>query len=86
MAEVTNELMYELLKRMQADIAGLKQGQRDHRDDILSLRNQVHSVQGDINGLRASIGHIEDRLDRIENRLEIRELAERGQSPYNPNA
>ena len=85
MAEVTNELMYKLLKRMQADISGLKQGQRDHRDDILSLRNQMHSMQGDINSLRGSIGHIEDRLERIETRLDLRELAERGQSPFDSN-
>lgn len=86
MAEVTNELMFELLKRMQADISSLKQGQRDQRDDILSLRNQMHSMQGDMNSVRGSIGHIEDRLERIENRLDLRELAERGQAPFDPQS
>jgi predicted nucleic acid-binding Zn-ribbon protein len=81
-AAITNELMYELLKRMQTDISALKQGQREQRDDILSLRNQMHNIQGDINSLRGSIGHIEDRLERIETRLDLRDLAERGQSPY----
>ena len=85
MADVTNELMYELLKRMQTDISSLKHGQREHRDDILSLRNQMHGMQGDINSLRGSVGHIEDRLERIENRLELRELAERGQAPFDPS-
>jgi hypothetical protein len=42
-------------------------------------------MQGDINNLRGSIAHIEDRLERIENRLDLRELAERGQSPFDPN-
>lgn len=28
MAEVTNDLMYELLKRIHMDVAGLKEGQR----------------------------------------------------------
>lgn len=84
MADISNELMYELLKKMQADISSLKHGQREHRDDILSLRNQIHGMQGDINSLRGSIGHIEDRLERIDNRLELRELAERGQAPYEP--
>ncbi|HTO30062.1 MAG TPA: hypothetical protein VL202_02600 [Pararhizobium sp.] len=84
MAEVTNELMYELLKRIQVDISSLKEGQRDLRHDNLSLRNQFHTMQGDINNLRGSIAHIEDRLDRIENRLELRELAE-AQSRFEPN-
>ena len=29
MAEVTNELMYEVLKQLQADMAALKEGQRE---------------------------------------------------------
>jgi hypothetical protein len=82
MAEITNELIYELLKRMQADIANLKEGQRDLRQDNLSIRNQLHSLQGDVNNLRASVGHIETRLDRIENRFDLRELAERGQASF----
>jgi phage shock protein A len=69
---------------MQADISSLKHGQREHRDDVISLRNQMHSMQGDMNSMRGSIAHIEDRLERIENRLELRELAERGQAPFDP--
>jgi len=84
MAEVTNELMYELLKRIQADIGLLKEGQRDLRQDNLSMRNQFHIMQGDMNSLRGSIAHIETRLDRIENRLELRELAE-AQSRFEPH-
>ncbi len=82
MAEVSAELVYELLKRMQADISNLKEGQRELRQDMISVRRELHTMQGDINNLRASIGHIEMRLDRIENRLDLRELAERGQAPF----
>ncbi len=38
MAEVSNELMYEVLKKMQADMGMLKEGQRETRQDINSLR------------------------------------------------
>ena len=86
MAEISGELIYEMLKRIQADVSTLKDGQRDLRNDQISLRNQMHSMQGDINNLRGSIAHIEDRLERIENRLDLRELAERGQSPFDPTA
>ena len=84
MATVDADLVYEVLKRIQADIALLKEGQRDLRQDNLSIRNQIHSMQGDINGLRASVGHLEQRLDRIENRLELRELAE-AQARFEPH-
>ena len=84
MAEVTNDLMYEMLKRIQYDISGLKEGQKDMRQDMLSLRNQFHLLQGDFNTMRGSIAQIENRLDRIENRLELRELAE-AQSRFEPH-
>lgn len=84
MADVTNELMLELLKKIQTDISSLKEGHRDFRMDVLSLRNQFHLMQGDFNAMRNSIGHIETRLDRIENRLELRELSE-AQSRFEPH-
>lgn len=84
MAEVTSELMFELMKRMHADLAGLKDGQKDIRQDLLSLRNQLHLLQGDFNTMRGSFAQFETRLDRIENRLELRELQE-AQSRFEPH-
>ncbi len=82
MAEVSADLVFEMLKRMQADISNVKESVRELRQDNISIRSQLHTMQGDINNLRASVGHIEMRLDRIENRLDLRELAERGQAPF----
>ena len=62
----------------------LKEGQRDLRQDNLSIRNQIHSMQGDINGLRGAFAQMDQRLDRIENRLELRELAE-AQARFEPH-
>lgn len=84
MADITNELMYELLKRIQGDISGLKEGQRDLRQEMSSLRGQFHLLQGDFNNLRSTVGHMEIRLERIENRLELRELAE-AQARFEPH-
>ncbi|WP_276118203.1 hypothetical protein [Pararhizobium qamdonense] len=84
MNDVSSELMYELLKRIQNDLSSLKDGQKDMRQDMLSLRNQFHLLQGDVNTMRGSIVHIDDRLERIENRLELRELAE-AQSRFEPH-
>ena len=84
MADLTNELMFELLKRIQADSSGLKDSFRDLRLDLSNLRTQVHLMQGDMNHMRGSIARIDDRLDRIENRLDLRELSE-AQSRFEPH-
>ena len=84
MTDISQELMYELLKRIQSDLVTLKDGQRDMRQDIVSLRNHMHVMQGDINNLHASMAQVLTRLDRIENRLELRELAE-AQARFEPH-
>ena len=84
MTTVDADLVYEILKRIQTDVALLKEGQRDLRQDNLSIRNQFHSMQGDINSLRGTFAQIDQRLDRIENRLELRELAE-AQARFEPH-
>ena len=78
MTNVTNELLYEVLKSMQADIAGLKHDVRELRQDNISIRSQIHVIQGDINELRAGLVIVNQRLDRIERRLDLHEMAEAG--------
>lgn len=84
MSEVMQELVYELLKRIQGDIAGLKEGQRDLRQEVSSVRGQVHLLRGDLNNLRHSVSLMDIRLERIETRLELREPAE-SQSRFEPH-
>jgi len=84
MATVDADLVYEVLKRIQADIALLKDSQRELRQDNLAIRNQIHGIQGDINSIRGSMAQMDQRLDRIENRLELRELAE-AQARFEPH-
>jgi predicted nuclease with TOPRIM domain len=76
MAEVTQEFMYELLKKLNQRFDKVDHSISELRIDNATLRNQLHVLQGDVNNLRASMGHIEHRIDRIENRLELRELQE----------
>jgi hypothetical protein len=84
MAELTQELLFEVLRKIQAEIATFKEGQRDVRQEIIGLRNYMHVMQGDINSMRGTMGQVLDRLDRIENRLELRELAE-AQARFEPH-
>ncbi|MFC3072883.1 hypothetical protein [Shinella pollutisoli] len=84
MSKVTQELMFELLKKIQADTQSLKQGQSEIRAEINALRGTVISMQKDIQNIYSVLSRHEDRLDRIENRLELRELAE-AQARFEPH-
>ncbi|NBB47649.1 hypothetical protein GVN24_05140 [Rhizobium sp. CRIBSB] len=76
MAEVTSELMFELLKRVHAEIADIKLGQRELKADVNALRGTLVSVHQDIHNIHTTLARQETRLDRIENRLELREFQE----------
>ncbi|NLS05167.1 hypothetical protein HGP14_17620 [Rhizobium sp. P32RR-XVIII] len=84
MAEVTQDLMYELLKKLNQRFDKVDHAIGELRADNMTLRNQLHVLQGDVNNLRATFGHIEHHLDCIENRLELRELAE-AQARFEPH-
>ncbi len=71
MAEVTNDLICEVLKGIQGRMDRLETGQRDIKEELIAVRLHQHAAQGELNGLLSRIGSVEDRLDRIENRLEI---------------
>jgi hypothetical protein len=85
MAEVTNELMFELMKRMDHELQELGQ-------DVLEVKREINVIRGHTVGIQANIHNVygilarhDDRLDRIEQRLEIRELAE-SRKPYDPKS
>jgi hypothetical protein len=83
--DVTNELVYECLKRMQADISTLKEGQKEIKAEIGAMGGTVVSMQQDIHNIYGVLARHDERLDRIERRLDLQELAERGQSPFDPH-
>ena len=83
MAEVSNELIYETLKAMQADIRLLEHGQGEIKQELIAVRGTMVSMQQDINNIYGILARHDERLDRIERRLELRELAE-AQGPYEP--
>jgi len=78
MAEVTNELIYEVLKAMQARLGNLDEGLREVRGELKGIRGNQHAqqlqmtvVQTDIGNLYEAFGAIDSRLIRIERRLDI---------------
>ncbi|MCO5147632.1 MAG: hypothetical protein M9895_15805 [Aquamicrobium sp.] len=80
MTEVTNELMYEVLKSLHADVRLLKDGQREIKQELISIRGQLIAMNQDVHNIYGILGRHDQRLERIEKRLELHEFAE----PHTP--
>lgn len=81
MAEVTPELMFEVLKSVQARLAQvdgkideLKQEMQAARTSQNGIRQEITSVFQEISGIHATLVRHEGRLDRIETRLELSDV------------
>jgi tetrahydromethanopterin S-methyltransferase subunit G len=84
MAEVNQELMYELLRKMHQRIDKIDVSLGEIRSEMHSMRGTMISMQQDIHNIYGVLARHEDRLERIENRLELRELAE-AQARFEPH-
>jgi uncharacterized coiled-coil DUF342 family protein len=78
MADVTPELMFEILKSIQARLVQvdgkvdeLKQEMQASRTSQNGIRQEITGVFQEISGIHATPVRHEGRLDRIENRLEL---------------
>ena len=78
MAEVTPELMFEVLRSMPARLAQidgkideLKQEMQASRTSQNGIRQEITGVFQEIAGVHATLDRHEGRLDRIEQRLEL---------------
>ena len=74
MAEITNELMYEVLKSIQDRVVGLDRKLDEVRAELGALRSPSMAVQQDINNIYSILSRHDNRLERIERRLEIAEV------------
>jgi predicted nucleic acid-binding Zn-ribbon protein len=75
-AEVTNELMYETLKKMHQRFDKLDLAVGEAKFELTAIRGYIDGIQTDTNNIYAKLARHDIQLDRIENRLELRELAE----------
>lgn len=83
MSESSNELMYELLKKIHHRMDRLESSLGEIKHEIVAVRLQALSTQTDINNIYSVNARIDQRLERIEQRLELREFAE-PHAPYEP--
>lgn len=74
MAEVTNELMYDVLKPLQSDMAAVKEAQRERNAALNAIRIHLLALQQDIQNIYGILTRHDARLDRIERRLDIVEV------------
>ena len=84
MAEVTNDLIYDILKNLQARMTNVELVLIEHSKELQALRGHSASAQTDMTNIYGVLQRIDSRLDRIEHRLELRALAEKPQAPYTP--
>jgi len=73
MAEVTNELIYEVLKALQ-DRLGKLEGRMDEvKQELQAIRTHQLAMQQDTQNIYSALVRQDNRLDRIERRLELTE-------------
>ena len=78
MPDVTAELMFEVLKSIQARLAQVDGKIDEMKQEMLALRTsqnaarqEIPSVFQEISGVHATLVRHEGRLDRIEQRLQL---------------
>ena len=69
--QVTNELIYSVLQRMQADMAELKFDTRDQKVRMTMVEEHLGSSIIAISGVNSRLDRLADRVERIENRLDL---------------
>ncbi len=83
MAEVSSELIYEILKSVQNRTTNIELVLIEHAKELQALRGHSDSAQTDMTNIYGVLQCIDSRLDRIGKRLDLREMAEPA-SPYKP--
>jgi chromosome segregation ATPase len=73
MAEVTNELIYSVLQKLQEEVSAIKHDIREVKGELTAIRGYVYAVHQDIGNLYSTSARQDVRLERIERRLELRE-------------
>lgn len=66
---VTNELIYEVLKKVQQSITRMDAKLDDHTRQFIALREQLHTLDGNALRQERLMATLENRIERIELRL-----------------
>jgi len=83
MGDVTNELMYELMKRIHHEMSEMHLDLGEVKRELNVVSIHMVGMQSDIRNVYGVMGRQDLRLDRIERRLKIGEFVE-PQRPFDP--
>lgn len=75
MAQVTNVLMFEVLKSIQQQAQRMDLTLGEVKLELQAIRGHQLAMQQDISVICSRLGSIEQRVDRIEHRLGLLEPA-----------
>lgn len=74
MAEVSNELIFEVLKQVQQRLDRVDPKIDEIKSELNALRGHQISMQQDLQNVYGILGRSDVRLDHIERRLELSEV------------
>lgn len=74
MAEVSNELIFEVLKQVQQRLDRVDHKIDEIKSELNALRGHQISMQQDLQNVYGILGRSDVRLDHIERRLELSEV------------
>jgi len=70
---VTNELIYEVLRKLQQSVTKIDGKLDDHTRQFIGVREQLHTMDGNYLRQERLMATLETRIERIENRLGLNE-------------
>ena len=70
MATITNELMYEVLKSIQARLDAMDRSIKELAHGQIRVREDLNNFHRDTIRLEVQIAEVDNRLERIEKRIE----------------
>lgn len=74
MVEVSNELIFEVLKQVQQRLDRVDHKIDEIKSELNALRGHQISMQQDLQNVYGILGRSDVRLDHIERRLELSEV------------
>jgi len=72
-SEATNDLIYSVLQKMQADMSELKFDVRDLKVRMTMVEEHLGGSIIALSGVNSRLDRLNDRVERIENRLDLTE-------------
>ena len=69
--EVTNELLYEVLKSFQQRLSNIEGSNGEIRNELQAIRVHNVGMLTDIKNIYGTTSSIEIRLDRLERRMDL---------------